>query len=569
VLRAAVAEFSTRAIAGTINVVLRKPASKPSRELRTSWAGGGSKTASNLSGAMSGQHDALAYSLNANLTHVKSSQPDSTVIRSPQSGRREQGIVHSAAWIANASSRLTWSGAEGEKLDWQTMLTLNDLRSDSAMQAEALYGPGSPLARLLTWRSSRFATLRTELGWSTRLAGSATLATSVSAAASRFLRRLPRRSYAQDGAPIIDRGNDSEPLGIGVNWKGKYNRPLGGGHSFSAGWDGGFGVQRDHEVQHDRGMLSFDRAYHSRVTNLAAYLQDEWEVSKELSLYAGLRHEAGLTHSSGSDFAPASSREAVSSPLLQALYKLPGNDKSQLRAAMTRTYKSPAPSQLVPRLGSSHENSEVQPDYSGNPLLRPEIARGIDLAWEYYWREGALLSLSAGTRQIDDVIGDATGFENGRWVSRPRNLGNARSRSLEGELKFPWKHWKLAFSIGRHHSHVDSLPGPGNRLASQSPWTANALADYSSGAWAAGASYAFSTAGWSRLTQEQWSYGGVKRALEAYISYKPDAASKLRLTLLNLARPVEFQGTRYDQTESIMRVPSRARVRINYELRFQ
>lgn len=569
VLRSAVAEFSTRAIAGTINVVLRKPTSRATREMRASLSDGGRQAAENLSGARSDKQDAVSYSLTGNVSHIKSEQPDSTEVLAPLAGRREDGVVHSETWIASANARLTWTRAPGETIDWQTMFALNDMRADSTMEAQALYGPPYPLARLLTQRSSRFATLRTELGWSARLPGEATLATSASAAASRFLRRMPRQSFSANGTPIIDRHNDSEPVGIGVNWKGKYQRPLGAGHTFSAGWDGGFGVQRDHEVQRDFGALRFDRAYHSRVTNLAVYLQDEWEISKGLSAYAGLRHEASLTHSSGSDFEPVSSREGVSSPLLQALYKIPGSEKSQLRAALTRTYKSPAPNQLVPRLGSSHENSEVQPDYSGNPMLRPEIARGIDLAWEYYWSEGALFSLSASTRRVDGVIGDAVSFEQGRWISRPRNLGNANTRSLEAEFKFPWQHWKFSLSAGRHWSAVDTVPGPDNRLASQSPWTGNAVADYADGAWGTGASYAFATAGWSRLTPEQWSYGGVKRVLEAYLSYKPDTASKFRLTLLNMARPVDLQGTRYGETVSLMRVPSRARIRFNYELRFQ
>jgi outer membrane receptor protein involved in Fe transport len=558
VIRAAVAEYSTQAIAGTINVILRKASGKPSREFRAGLGGEASNVRDSIAAAMTERDGDLSYALNLSLSHSHLLEQEQAEISDAEpSLRRQDSAIRNDSWTLGGDSRLTWKPAPGRTLDWQIFLSLNQLKSASGTVATVVQGAPYPQALLLTARSSRWASLGTEVGWSAALEKGRSFETTLSAGVARFLRTMPRKAYAEDGTLVLDRSDDSSPVGIGANWKGKYTLPLADDHTLSAGWQSDFTVQRDHEVQYDLAD-NFDRAYHSRVTTLAAFVQDEWEVSKALSLYVGLRREASQTFSSGSDFDDTSSRAAVTSPLLQGLWKLPGDSRSQLRMALTRTYKAPFPGQLVPRRGTNAYNSEVTPDYSGNPALRPEIARGLDLGWESYWAEGALYSLSAATRRITGVIADETAFDGSRWVSAPRNIGDASVHSLAMELKFPLRDMKYSFSAGRNFSY----------LPRQAPWTANAAADYSKGAWDAGASMAFATAGWSRLNREQSEYGGVQRSVEAYVSYKADAASRFRLTALNLARPAGIQASVYDGAQILTRTPSRASLRLSYEGRY-
>ena len=66
------------------------------------------------------------------------------------------------------------------------------------------------------------------------------------------------------------------------------------------------------------------------------------------------------------------------------LYKIPGSKNDQIRGGITRTYKAPNVAQLVPRRGIASNNSPTTPDTMGNPQLKPELAWGLDLAYEHY-----------------------------------------------------------------------------------------------------------------------------------------------------------------------------------------
>ena len=62
--------------------------------------------------------------------------------------------------------------------------------------------------------------------------------------------------------------------------------------------------------------------------------------------------------------------------------------RDQVRASLTRSYRSPNLNQLIgrPSLNRSDpapgSNTELTADSAGNPRLRPEVAIGIDLAVE-------------------------------------------------------------------------------------------------------------------------------------------------------------------------------------------
>ena len=49
-------------------------------------------------------------------------------------------------------------------------------------------------------------------------------------------------------------------------------------------------------------------------------------------------------------------------------------------------------------------NSQFSPDFGGNPALRAELANGLDLTYEHFWAPGAVFSVNASARQIEDYI---------------------------------------------------------------------------------------------------------------------------------------------------------------------
>jgi outer membrane receptor protein involved in Fe transport len=183
---------------------------------------------------------------------------------------------------------------------------------------------------------------------------------------------------------------------------------------------------------------------------------------------------------------------------MQTLYKLPDTKGDQVRFAVTRTYKAPGVQSLIPHRFTSVNNSQTEPDFIGNPNLKPELALGIDASYEHYWAEGALLSASVSSRRIDDYTRNQVLFDGTRWVSTPSNAG------------------------------------PNNRLDAQTPVSATLGADYRRGALTVGGSYVFKNGGQVRVSANQISYQSVRRDLDLYALWKFDPKLQLRIATANL-----------------------------------
>jgi iron complex outermembrane receptor protein len=175
-------------------------------------------------------------------------------------------------------------------------------------------------------------------------------------------------------------------------------------------------------------------------------------------------------------------------PLLHAVYRIPGHEKDQIRASLTKSYKAANIQDLI-ALPSSRLNSATRPDRTGNPNLKPELATGLDVAYEHYLGRAGILSASGFIRNIEDLIRrDITLQDTStgpRWVSTPRNIGHARTKGIELEAKFQLQELvadapaiDFRSNYSRFWSSVDDIPGPNNRLDAQPKQTANLGMDY-------------------------------------------------------------------------------------------
>jgi outer membrane receptor protein involved in Fe transport len=295
------------------------------------------------------------------------------------------------------------------------------------------------------------------------------------------------------------------------------------------------------------------------VSRLAGYAQDEWNVTPRWSVYLGARWEGITTRTEGNTFDTAHSRSSVWSPVMQTLYKLPGSKADQLRFAVTRTYKAPEVQNLIPRRSPSTNNSSTQPDFMGNPNLKPELALGLDASYEHYFGEGGLFSVSGSTRRIDDFTRTLVIEQDGRWVALPSNQGQARTRGLEVELKFPLKtffanapaiDWRA--SLSRNWSTVESVPGPNNRLDQQTPLSATMGIDYKAGALTLGGSFSFRNGGPVRVSAQQTSYQSVRRDVDVYALWKFDPKLQLRLAVSNVLGQDWISASSYAQPDMLV-----------------
>jgi len=593
IVRAATAEYSTEAIAGTINIVLRKATGKEGAEIKLSGSGGPGSTAQGITFGKSGKRGDLGYTLGANLNHSTRELRQRERFYKLDAGgaptelRDKDSQYRQRFTPMNANARLNWALEAGGSLSLQTFYNAGRNRGTEDNRTTTLLGPAYPQPWLPVGWEIDSDVLRSELVLDKRFADGARLDAKVALNLSRVFRSMRRtgfRDQDRNQEPVLDTLDQDRFREHEIITTGKYLVPLFEGHALAFGWDAGHDRNHQQNLRVDRPLtaaptLNADAGFRATVDRLAVYGQDEWEVRPGWSVYLGARWEGVRTNTSGDAFAPISASYHVFSPLMQTLWKIPGSKQDQLRFALTRTYRAPRIQQLIPVVFYASVNTEVSSDYTGNPALRPELATGIDAAYEHYFSDGGLVSLSATSRAIRDFIRYETREEIGRsgarWVSTPTNQGGAQVRSLALETKLPLKtigvSWpvELRANISRNWSTVDAVPGPDNRLDQQPRWSGNLGADYSGQSLSAGASFNFVTGGWTRESIHESSYGGVTRDLEAYILYKFGTDRQLRFTARNLLAPDQLRGSVYADAQGVTAREATTRTYRSLRLQFE
>lgn len=232
----------------------------------------------------------------------------------------------------------------------------------------------------------------------------------------------------------------------------------------------------------------------ARDRRFSAFAQDEWRVNKVLGVNVGLSGERRVIDIDEGIYG-GSSNFTSWSPSGHLSWKLPGDTERHLRLGLARTFTAPFLDQLTGRptinplapctQDGCGPNSIAYADTAGQPKLRPEKTVGLNLAYEHYIGEDSIVTLEAFTRQIDGLIGTDIQLENVPWsalpryVARPANLGTARSHGLSLEVQLQLRElWKAGPDMNLHgsvtlaQSSVSTVPGPDNRLADQSRWSA-------------------------------------------------------------------------------------------------
>jgi outer membrane receptor for ferrienterochelin and colicins len=557
VMRAATAELSTQSIAGTINIILKKAIKSAQREMKAGIGGGKGLFAPTYNVQLSDRRDQLSYSLAVNAFHhgFKRDTPTLEYGIGPDgnallrnSSFHEDGVFDGI----NIGPRLNWTFANGDTLTSQSFVNVGRFARTSESVSVASVGVPAPYP-FIEWDTvfeNRF--FRSDLNWVKKLAGSAKLDLKIGGVIGALRNDSYRNGYqAPGGTQTLDNYVRSRGTDTGVTTTAKISTPVGKGHALAMGWDGGYSARDDSRIQREWRLATTasgpvrvagdsDEEYTADVERLAVYAQDEWNVTPRWSVYLGLRWEGIRTSVTGNLLLDTRTRTSVWSPLFQTLYKLP-NMKDQLRFALTRTYKAPATQSIIPRRFTTANNNSTEPDFQGNPNLRPELALGLDASYEHYWAQGAMVSVSASARQIDGYTRNQTRLTALGWVSIPINDGKAHTRGLEFEAKFPLKSvlatapaLDLRLNVSRNWSSVEAVTGPNNRLDQQVPLSATVGVDYKAGRLTTGGSYAFRNGGLVKLSEQQSVYQSVRRDVEVYGVWKYDPRTQLRVAASNM-----------------------------------
>lgn len=589
VLRAASAEFSTQSVAGTINIILKRSVKNRMRELKLAAGAASNGYGPNASLQMSDRIGTFSYSVSANAAQDRF-EFDSygaergTALNGQPNMLRNQALAQKGKFtFLNLSPRLNWTLGQDNTVTSQTFINANRFENRFRETTTTALGPAPAYPNLLNDVDNEGNYLRSDLSWARKFEDGAKLDLKVGVNVGSSESVTGRSADGAGGAPILRTDILIKGRERGVNSTGKYAKTIEKGHTFAFGWDGGVDSRDDVRDETDRLRgpgRELDQDSSARVKRLAVFAQDEWNITPAWSMYLGARWEGIRTHAEGNTFGSADASSSVWSPIMQTLYKIPGRKGDQLRLALTRTYKAPGLQSLSPRRVTNENNSSTEPDFQGNPNLKPELAFGIDAAYEHYWAEGALLSISASQRKISDFTRTLVYFDGARWIATPSNQDSALTRSLEIETKFPLKAVMdnapavdLRASVNRNWSRVESVPGPYNRLDQQTPLTVNLGADYKIGQLSTGGSFAYRRGGPVRVSLNQRSYVWPRRELDLYALWKFDAQRQLRFAVGNgLSQDFQTESTYEDprigsQTRSFT-FPQGVRYRVTYELKF-
>ena len=580
ILHAASAEYSTQSIAGTINVVLKKAVKTAQRDVKLSVGGGRDAFSSNGNLQLSDKAGIFSYALAASFYRYDyhyDNPADNPALDLGYLPDGRQNLLRHITGTGkgrsegiNLSPRLNWAFADGDNLTAQFFLNAGRSDNRSHSRTETLLGARPDYDTNDGTSGNRYVFGRTDLTWVRKLDAGAKLELGLRVSATGNTADSHPLGYSDDLGLVLDRKVRVEATYSSVSSTGKYSAPWLPGHALSMGWDGTLSQREEERRQRElalaggRPPIDSDEHFDADIKLLAVYAQDEWDITPRWSMYAGVRWEGIDTRSAGDTFDAVQQRSGVWSPLLQTLWKLPDTKGDQVRLALTRTYKSPSTSNLIPRRSISTNNSQTEPDRVGNPNLKPELALGIDASYEHYWADSALLSARASARRIDGYTRQGLLLIDERWVSTPINDGRANTQTLELEAKFPLRAVLAApvpaldvrASISRNWSQVEQVPGPDNRLDQQTPLSGNVGLDYKTpdGVLSTGGSFTFRTGGPVRITERQSAYTSPRRDLDLYAVWKFDAKNQLRVAVSNLlAQDFESNTSYTDASGTIAR----------------
>jgi outer membrane receptor protein involved in Fe transport len=580
IMRVATAELGTQAIAGSINIVLRKSAMRAQRELKAALAANHGEVTPDLTAQASGKGTGWSYTMAGVLVGSRTVSPSvdeelgSDAARVLDLRRRTELRETDIRPSLNLTPRVSWTLPGGDTLTSQSFLRAMKVDLGTSSHDRTSLGQPTPFPDNASLFRAHAETVRTDLQWLHEADAGGRW--DVKLGMNHFQRRATNtfEGWATDAAAPLVRVVDSSANEDSVTFGGKFSRALGS-HALVAGWDGARGRHTENRLEHslpgDTVAAAADELYGARMDRLALFAQDDWSIAPALSVSSGLRWETLRTRTDGNVLDVVEQRTDVLSPLVQVLYKLPCSQ--QLRAGVTRTFKMPTLANLAMRRYTiDNNNSPLSANTQGNPYLLPERAWGLDLAYERYFGKNAMVSASTYARRIDDVTIDRLEQVGPTWISTPVNAGRARTWGVELEAKFPLAPAsELRANMARNWSRVDSVPGPDNRLASQVPFSASVGIDHRMAALplTLGATFNFQGGGPARLSERTGAWSGVRRELGMVAVLRADRRSQWRMSIANaLGQDKVAQTSFADQSgrlQSTTTTPTSPTVRLAFE----
>ena len=498
VLKAPTADQSAQAVAGTINIILKEAPRRSQRSLRLGVSSG-NRPLGNLNYAMSESMGPVSLALPVSLFEWDRSLR--TAVERKMAGTNAQpaiseqlGTGTSWGWGYNLAPRMNIKFSDEQTLAIATFFQKGYWNNRNDFTNRVI--SGSPVFDDDSIQNGYWENRRGNLTWVNRFSEDQRI--EIKAGVQQSRSAFDARNMRGGAMQLKTIGNTQDNA---ITQGGKYSQLLGSNHTLTAGWDFENRDRKEQRTTTDslgNGLLqAFEgQPFEAQMQRQAFYIQDEWEISPKWQMYLGLRNERIASESISTSY-PVSNVSSVLSPLAHVTYKFDPKSRDMIRASLTRSYKAPGLNALLarPQINGAYTNTNLtntilSPDRIGNPNLTPELATGLDIAYENYLTNDGVFSIGVFHRQLSNVVRNLTTLRNvswaaaPRWVSEPQNFSDAMTSGIELEVRgrasdlLPSllsnaKTLNIRSSLSIYRSSIEALVGPNNRLDGQQPWSAN------------------------------------------------------------------------------------------------
>jgi iron complex outermembrane receptor protein len=558
-------------VAGSINVILRSAPKLRTRELRSALGYRALAPQTNHTLSWGDRIGALGFQLP--LTAYTSANAGEGVVqrvsRPAGSTRREDRVSSQDEWRGggvNFTPRLDWKLSEADALSAQLFLQRNESRNLTRRSTEVLEGTPATYASESSATRGTWEMQRLQGQWVHKQADGSRLEIKGSAQGSLSRSWGAWEGRLAQGTGTALRDNLNSQRERRYSQSGRWRQPIGDTHTLLAGWE----VEHRHRRELRRLFEDFGSGAQERirgslgspfvveVERQVLYAQDEWQPGVHWSVVAGVRGERNRSTVQGLGEEVQASHGALL-PLVHVRRAFDTQGRRVLRASASQSLRAPDAALLLTRysLNGNYErdlpNTPLAADSAGNPALQPEKATAFELAFETQLPAGGVFSVGVFHRQIDGLIRRRIALETvpeapvPRWVSRPSNIGQARSTGLEVELKGrarellsgwpgPASALQLRASVSLYRSAVEQIDDPNARLEGQPPWQATLGFDnrVARSGFSYGANFTMTPSFSTAQTDRQRIWRGADRRLDAFIAWRVDAQLQLRLAGNNL-----------------------------------
>ncbi|MBC3880819.1 TonB-dependent receptor [Undibacterium sp. LX40W] len=559
IIRSAVAEFSTQAIGGTINIVLQRLVKTRTRKLEMALRYQDQSPVSRklqLNYADKFDNFSLDTTFFINQPRYLTTEQDyfentdTDLLLTEIRNRHQKSKTTNSAFALTQD--LTWSLGDHERISVNAYAARIIIRQDSLATTFDTKSPSTTTERETNFTYWTPQNIWLKLSWDKPLIDQAKLQTTL------YVLRgdLSSNNGASSSTPTQFRefqSNMHRKSNI-LSWKGKILFQKSETDTQKIGWHIENKEYQSENIEGSKNVAS----QHLRSAQAAFFAEKERDASDQWSNYLGVRWEGFRSEISAPFSASSSQISSVLSPIVQTRWKPHKQAEDQVRFALTRTFRNPDQQQFMAESFSNFGQDIYTPVMVGNPKLRPEIAWGLDIAFEHFSENEINYSLSHYLKTVKNLMRDRLFIENKQWQQQTINSGNGLAHGLVADSSFPLSIWfkgapkiSVTANLSRNWSHVNDVPGPNNRFAEQAKFNANVGLEYQpNDAWNLRANYGVISGGPLRIAADRINIEQVTRSTSVAANWDIDQGKTIHFQISNfMMQPTITQTTLFSQNK--------------------